>query len=395
MAIYLDFIGENKMKRNILALAVGTAIAMPGVALADAATIYGRMDLSLDRVSIDNDTGMDDTGSNWEVNSKASRFGVKGDVDLGNGFTALYKVEWQVDGDGSSDTLKARNRYVGLSGGFGTVLLGRMDTPLKSAQGKVDLFDNWTGDITNVLIGEYRANNVIAYAAPKIADVITLTIAFPQIEQNEADGCTTKYDGAVKDGDDCEDGLFDVISASAVYNKDGIYAAVAIDQAVPATGAANTEVNAGFTASDFLGVARFDTIRLIGAYTMGNMQFGVIYSTSEENGDYINDVIIPAAGADPAIGVRDEVEVDGYLLNGAFTLGKNVLKAQYGVSSYDLGVEGSKDVDVSLLSLGVDHNFTKQTMVYANYNMREIDDKNADSSDPSKDTLSIGMRHKF
>jgi len=156
------------MKRNLLALAVGAAIAMPGVALADAATIYGRMDLSLDRVSIDNDQSGDvhDSGSNWSVASNASRFGVKGDADLGDGFTALYKIEWQVSADtgnhssnktafdelneeieysDDSGDLKARNRYVGLSGGFGTVLLGLMDTPLKKAQGKVDLFNDWSG----------------------------------------------------------------------------------------------------------------------------------------------------------------------------------------------------------------------------------------------------------
>ncbi len=357
------------MKRNLLALAVGAAIAMPGVALADAATIYGRMDLSLDRVNADNDTNLaNDSGSNWSVSSNASRFGVKGDADLGNGLKAIYKIEWQVDADDGTNTLNARNRYVGLSGGFGTVLLGMMDTPLKSAQGKVDQFNDWTGDIGNVLIGDYRARNVISYASPKIADALTLTVALPQIEQNEAAGCTTKYDGTTIDASDCEDGLFDVISASAVYSQKGFYAALAYDQAMPATSA------------NPLGATRFDTIRLVGSFTVGNAQLGAIYSTSEENDDYISSA-------------ANEVEADGYLLSGAFTIGKTVLKAQYGSTTYEMS--GVKDVDVSLLSLGGDYMFTKQTKVYANYNMWDLDNSNANTSDPSADVLSLGMQHKF
>jgi len=368
------------MKRNLLALAVGAAIAMPGVALADAATIYGRMDLSLDRVSIDNDTGgANDDGSNWEVNSHASRFGVKGDADLGSGLKALYKIEWQVDADDGSDTLKARNRYVGLSGGFGTVLLGMMDTPLKSAQGKVDQFNDWSGDIGNVLIGEYRAKNVISYTSPKIADVVTLSIALPQIEENETFGCATKYDGASIDTTDCDDGLFDVISASVVYSQKNVYAALAYDQAMPSSIAAVSSAAGGGVFFDEE-TTRYDTVRLVGSITAGNMQFGAIYSVSEQNDDYI-----PSGDK--------EIEVDGYLLSGALTMNKLVLKAQYGLSAYDLGED---DADVSLLSFGADYVFTKQTKVYANYNMWELDAEDGnDDGELSIDSLSVGMQHKF
>ena len=176
------------MKRSLLALAVSTSIIGPTVALADGPKVYGRMDVSLDNVSIDNGTdATNDSGSNWAVTSHASRFGVKGSAELLNNLDAVYKIEWEVDAEGDGETLKQRNRYVGLKGGFGTVLLGQMDTPLKKAQGKIDLFSDHAADIKNVVEGELRAKNVIAYSTPKIADSITATLALMQEEENEVE----------------------------------------------------------------------------------------------------------------------------------------------------------------------------------------------------------------
>jgi predicted porin len=65
-----------------------------------------------------------------DVKSFASRFGARGETDLGNGLTGFGRYEWDVDfnndtGGGGEDDISLRHRYVGLKGDFGSVLLGQ------------------------------------------------------------------------------------------------------------------------------------------------------------------------------------------------------------------------------------------------------------------------------
>ena len=360
------------MKRSLLALAVSASIVAPTVALADGPKVYGRMDVSLDNVSIDNGTdGVNDSGSNWAVTGHASRFGVKGSAELLSNLNAVYKIEWEVDAEGDGETLKHRNRYVGLEGGFGTVLLGQMDTPLKTAQGKIDLFGDHAADIKNVVEGELRAKNVIAYVTPKIADSITAKLALVQVEQNEAEAnCDTllENDGSTT-GDDCENGLFDAYSASVAFSQGGIYAAIAIDDNVPAK---KLKENG----------KRVDTTRLVLGYKMDAFGLGFLYSTSEEDSAY-------NASAD------NLEEQTGYILSGSYKIGKTVLKSQYGSSTTEMD-NTKDDIEITMIAFGAEQKFTKQTKLYAEYVLLSTD--NADHTkgvDEEENTLSVGIQHKF
>lgn len=57
------------MKKNLLAIAVGAAVAFPGLALADGPTVYGKVNVSLENADFDDGTDSEDT---WELNSNAS-----------------------------------------------------------------------------------------------------------------------------------------------------------------------------------------------------------------------------------------------------------------------------------------------------------------------------------
>ena len=380
------------MKRSLLALAVSASIVAPTVALADGPKVYGRMDLSVDNVSIDNGTDGDhNSGSNWAVSSHASRFGVKGDAELMDGLKAVYKIEWEVSGDTGTHTkdhtvtddngdeveltddsgdLKARNRYVGLKGGFGTVLLGQMDTPLKKAQGKIDLFGDHAADIKNVVEGELRAKNVVAYSTPKIADSIAAKLAIVQVEENEADGCDNlkENDGSTT-GDDCENGLFDAYSASLAFSQGGMYAAIAIDDNVPAK---KLKENG----------KRVDTTRLVLGYKLDALKLGFLYSTSEEDSAY-------------NASATDLEEQTGYILSGSYKIGKTVLKGQYGSSTTEMD-NNKNDIEITMIAFGAEQKFTKQTKLYAEYVMLATDNADHDDGvDEEENTLTVGIQHKF
>ena len=343
------------MKRNLLALAVGAAVAMPGVALADAATIYGRMDLSLDRVTIDkDDSSANEDGSNWEVNSHASRFGVKGDADLGNGLKAIYRIEWGVSGEGDGADLSQRNRYVGLAGDFGSVILGKTDTPMKTSQGKVDQFDNYGADIARTVTGEVRASNIVIVTSPKIADALTFKVALIPGEENDSDDASDT---------NVEDGLADAWSASAVFSNNVVYAAFAIDD----------------------NVAGWDTYRGVAQISVGKVKLGAVVTIAEQDSD--------------AEDGADADEKTGLVLSIAIPVGQKVtLKGQVGSSTFDNNEDApdNEEIKKASLTIGADYNFTKQTKAYAFLDSYAIDtDSVALDSTRTEVTLSVGMQHKF
>mgnify|MGYP000465799967 CR=1 FL=1 len=54
------------MKKNLLAIAVGAAVAMPSLALADGPTVYGKVNVSLENAEFNN--GVNPSEDAWEKN---------------------------------------------------------------------------------------------------------------------------------------------------------------------------------------------------------------------------------------------------------------------------------------------------------------------------------------
>ena len=81
----------------------------------------------------------------------------------------------------NNDIFKARNQYVGLAGGFGTVMLGKRDTAFKDTSNKIDLFNDHSADVKVLWEGENREEDSITYYTPsfgqfKLALVILLKV---------------------------------------------------------------------------------------------------------------------------------------------------------------------------------------------------------------------------
>jgi predicted porin len=126
--------------------------------------------------------GFEGWGLNGGANpgaGRANRIGIKGSEDLGNGMKAIYQVEFGVqmteEGDGNvvsggDDNISMRNSFAGLTGGWGTFVVGRNDTPYKTSTGKLDLFADTMAD-NNGTVGfdDVRADNAIAYVSPNLS----------------------------------------------------------------------------------------------------------------------------------------------------------------------------------------------------------------------------------
>ena len=114
-----------KFKTSAIAMAVAGTVAAPQLVQAGADEIYASARVGVEQV---------DTAdvSDLRVRSFGSRFGARGETDLGNGLTGFGRYEWDVDFGDFVDTIspdsdagvQIRHRYVGLKGDFGSVLLG-------------------------------------------------------------------------------------------------------------------------------------------------------------------------------------------------------------------------------------------------------------------------------
>jgi predicted porin len=184
------------MNKKLIAAAVFGAMFTP-VAMAQSAnpvTLYGLLDLTFESVKAKG--GATPIGSRTRVTNQASRLGVRGSEDLGGGIKAFFQIESQINpddacgqgGNPATGTLPnggcnftgnngkgfaSRNSAVGFQGDFGSVLIGRWDTPYKLATIGLDP----TGDVT---MGAYttvmhdsgnfdrRENNAVQYWSPNI-----------------------------------------------------------------------------------------------------------------------------------------------------------------------------------------------------------------------------------
>ncbi|NVK36450.1 MAG: porin [Gammaproteobacteria bacterium] len=241
------------MKKPLIAVAVSMALAATAQAESQ---FYGKMNVAV---------GYDDTAEKGGVESYASRLGVKGSEDLG-GSKVIYQVEYETDIDGDGTVLKQRDSFVGIQySGLGTVKMGTMDTPLKKAQGKFDLFND-VFDMKAVISGDNRLGNTLNYTTDKMSGLqVSASVIF------------------------AEDGTSDGYSASATFSQDALYAAVAYDTKV----GSNNSI-----------------VRAVGTYNMGDLAFGAI--VNQVDGDDV-------AAAD------DEL---AYGVNASMKMGANTAKVQ-------------------------------------------------------------------
>lgn len=349
------------MKRTLIALAVTAAVAAPLVAQA-APKVYGKINLSVEQYKKDFENPATVDSDYTRLTSNASRFGVKGEDELTATLSAVYQIEWEVAADGEDATgvtgstksdLTQRNRFLGIkSQDYGTIKLGKYDSYTKLAQGEIDLFNDYEGDMKYVIAGENRLNNVVGYESPKFFDALTFNV----LTQTQDASSTTGNAANSKNGS----------SASVVYSNEemGLYAALAADFSID-----------GATA--LFGTRESDNVRAVISYKISDLTLNGVYQTSDS-------ALSGAAGA--------SAKEAGWQLGASYKIGDELLKAQYGVADADSSAATIQQH--TLWSVGVDHNFSSKTKAFAWYTEKK-EDKLAVLADSDIKVLAVGLEHKF
>jgi len=181
------------MKKSLIAMA---ALAVSGAAFAQSSvTLYGVADLWVGKVNKDS-VEMGDAGL------ATSRIGFKGTEDLGGGLKAHFNFEQGLsllNGETQANTF-ARQANLGLSGGFGTVKLGRSFTAMDDVFGMTNTgFDSalsanaiWQNGYTSA------ADAQLYYATPEFAG-LTAAVS-TQLNGNAPTGKASSFNVAYANG---------------------------------------------------------------------------------------------------------------------------------------------------------------------------------------------------
>jgi len=324
------------MKRIILPIALTSiALAVQSAHASSPLEFYGKANLSMNQIEQESKSPLVDE---WQLNSNASRIGVKGsqalDTDSEDKFVAIYKMEFQVavdDGDNKGKTFSQRNIYAGLKGKYGTLIGGKFDTPLKKAQGKVDRFSDLPlGDIKNIMEGEDRADNSVMYTSPSFNGFSGSFAAVPAEDSQSEEG---------------DDGLFDGTSISINFKNELVTAAIAN----------NGDIDGQ------------DTTRLVADFNLSSTKLGFMVQTAEKSDD-------------------SSVDEDSWFVSGQHKIGTYTFKAQYGMTDY------SNDYEDMLVVLGVDKKMSKSSKIFTYYSSVRKDEI---TSILDEQTFGLGYEIKF
>lgn len=332
----------NQHMKAVLAVALA---AMAGGAVAQSnVSVYGMLDTGIGRGYKD-DANMNMLSSY----DSTTLIGFRGSEDLGNGLKANFQLEADgVESDtGTWDGGFQRQSWVGFSGGFGEVMLGRTTTPQNRLMGTFDLNGTADGSSAMKILGiaangsfiGSRQSNQVQYASPN----------FSGFQARVAYGFSETVSGSANDKKD-------FLQLAASYKNGGLTVGTAFQpksQSTQAVGA--TDNRTGYA----VGVK----------YDFGMLEASALYTRNEKKS-----------------------EGDGWGLGVAAPVGK---AARVGLQYARITKHDHRDVKGSnSLELFADYKLSKRTSLYANYgrvnSKAEVWKKLARSN-----TFAVGITHKF
>lgn len=393
------------MQKKIIALAIAGLASTAAFAQTNV-TIYGVADATFDSVKATGATGNSDRldyNNRNRVTANSSYIGFKGVEDLGNGLKAVFQFESSVSFDAATGGNANRDSFVGLSGGFGTLVAGNLTGPTRALGAKFDVNAGATGIGANSALlaklgggsgagaFDQRITNAIAYVSPTVAGFNAVV--------GYSTGLTNQYGAAatnVLKGHESM-GADNANQGNHAYTLGLNYAIAGFDAGYAYTGV--KAAGNGSSADDGLaaGWRKLDNHRAGVMYKAAFGQVGVLFDRTR---------LDLTAGEDLTQNV--------WYLSGKFNVGSGAVLAQWGHAS-DVKNNNTDKEGANHYVLGYEHNLSKRTVLKAVYSRIANKDNanydylygvgNANSTASNSATgindgsavsgISVGIRHSF
>jgi predicted porin len=342
------------MNKKLIALAVAGACVAPAAMAqtANPVTLYGRVYATFE--SVEAKSGASPVVRRERVSDQSSLLGVRGKEDLGGGLNAFFQLETAFKPDENNTTFAARNSGVGLEGAWGSIMMGRWDSPFKTTTIAIDPFGDLTiSGLTGVMNDQTnfdrREQNVVQYWSPSFAG-IAIRLMGTANENRTATTNPRDY------------------GASVTYTRGPLYLVYAYEE--------HKDPSATVTKED--GNA------LGGTFKIGPVKLGALYEEFKKGGG------------------RNKEK--SWMGNVVWSIGKNDLIYQYMKSKDGAVSTAATQPDCDSNSIGWQYNFTKRTFIIAQYT--KVDNNEAASCNFGANRLTIangqdpqgvsfGIRHVF
>jgi predicted porin len=371
------------MKKSLVALAV---LAASGAAMAQSSvTLYGILDGFLGSASVDKGDGKGSL-TQTVLNSSGvngDRWGMKGSEDLGGGLKANFNLEsgFSIDSGAAAQggLLFGRQAWVGLSGGFGTVQLGRMTSAMYNVAGtSVAVLDSvlapsqnigrvndqgnttWINGAATATGNTLRFNNAVSYSIPTFSG-FNATVQYALGENKTA---TASADSAMG------------LNASYVGGPLGVQVAYQVETCKSAG-------NLNASAACATGATNDRKFTLLGAeYNFGAAVLKGSYG-------HVNNI----AGRSGADSNEYQIGVD-VPMSSTLVLTASYAKADDNAAqSAVVNAAGTGDASRKGYGLGAQYILSKRTYIYGGY---ESDmQTQASVADYKHSVFAVGLNHKF
>jgi predicted porin len=361
------------MNKKLIALAVAGATLAPAAMAqtANPVTLYGRIWVAFENVKADGGSAAPIGSRNRVSNNGSSLIGFRGTEDLGGGLKAFFQLETEVRPDQNDSPFSNRNSGVGLQGNFGSVLLGRWDTPFKLANSSIDPFGTTTiAGFTSAMSDrgnfDRREQNVVQYWSPNFSG-LTFRASYTANE-----GKTATVNPVVT-------------SFNAVYAQGPIYVSTAWEK--------HKDIFKNYTGA-VANVAGADEtgVSLGGHVTFGPVRVGGLLQKFKKNGG----------------GTTRTSDQKAQMFNLIYTAGKNQFVYQLQRSkdgaTRATAATAVTEPDTKVNSVGYFYNFSRRTTLVAVYtqtknNVTGLGNLGANTlaiaADQDPRGFSIGLRHTF
>lgn len=333
------------MKKTLIAIA---ALAATSAFAQSNVTLYGLVDVGPNVVKSTSAAGVETTttAANASGAWASNRLGFKGTEDLGGGLKAdfVYELGFGASVDGALGAAAARQSWAGLSGGFGSVTVGRNYNPafLLNIAFDAGAANNLSAGRTvygNGPITTARSNGLVTYTTPTMGGFTG------KLSQSTI---TTEV-GGVESG-------AKVSGGSLAYANGPLMVAY------------------GFNNINAVNAAGDKNEAILGAtYKLGNATLLASTGTSKTK---------DAAGAQSAKKAANQVGV-------RYPFGAVDTFLTYGTAKDNTTV-GSADVKSTAYQAGAIYNLSKRTGVYAAYGSTK-----AETGPVKNSELAVGVRHSF
>ena len=369
------------MQKKLIALAIAGLAAAPAFAQTNV-TIYGVADLTQEYVD---GKGAQDigpiSGSSLDIQgrsrltSNSSLLGFRGTEDLGNGLKAIFQFETGISADtGMGTTFSARDTFVGLTSGWGTLVGGNLTHPLRNMGAKVSMSPGATGigftaatygTVLGIKTGtDDRAANAVAYVTPALMGGLTFTAAYVNGENTR--NSDTIATGNPPPGKDLNSYQWQL---AAQYESGPLYLGAGYHKAKDPQ-ALNGFVGGalGLTAADVAGAYNDDLTawRIAGAYKFG---FGMKISGLWDNQKYEVDSNSLGSG---------EIKRDAWQLGISQDFGAHTIYGEYSqANEADANSDQLDNSGLKQYTLGYNYNLSKRTMLKVYYTEIRNDDGSA------------------